>query len=78
MLFFFAKCHDKENILPLGEYKLKNIYKDLSIGEIPFSVTISLDKVSEDFTPQPDITCEEADSVISTEYEFVTPEVTFK
>ena len=48
---------------------------DLSSGNLPFSVTISLDTVPEEFTPQTDISFKEADYVISTEYRFVTPEV---
>ena len=77
LLFYIAKCHDKGSNQPVGVFKLRNIYrtKDLSSGNIPFFVTISLKKVSDDFTPQPNIDCKEADHVISTEYEFVTPEV---
>ena len=76
LLFYIAKCHDKDSsIRPLSEFKLRNVYKDLSKGKIPFSVTISLDTLPESFTPQTDIVCKDADHVISTEYEFQTPEV---
>ena len=78
LLFYIAKCHDKDSsIRPLSEFKLRNVYKDLSKGKVPFSVTISLDTLPENFTPQTDIVCKDADHVISTEYEFQTPEVNF-
>ena len=77
LLFHIVKCHDKGSIQPVGEYKLRNKYKDLSKGQISFFVTISLDRISGDFEPQLDISSKKADSIISTEFKFDTPEVNF-
>ena len=73
LLFYIVKCHDKGSIQPVGEYKLRNTNK----GKISFFITISLDRISGNFEPQLDISSKEANSIISTEFRFDTPEVNF-